>query len=56
MVLVPTSTREKYCTVKRLVYDLAQMAWVWQESVYQCGWEFVPAHWECQLPTLRVVG
>jgi hypothetical protein len=56
MILVPTSRRVKYCEVKRLVYDLGRMAWVWQTSVYPCGWEFVPSHWECQLPTLRVVG
>jgi hypothetical protein len=54
-VYVPEKRVPKYCTGKRWTYDLAQMAWIQVEFTYNCGWEFAPAHWECQLPTFQVL-
>jgi hypothetical protein len=56
LVFVQGSKKEKLCEVRRLVYDLARMQWVWGTTRVRCGWEFVAPHWECQLPTFTVAG
>jgi hypothetical protein len=56
LVFVPDQAIQEYCTGKRPVYDLGQMALIWEDFTYPCGWQFAPAHWECQLPAFQVVG
>jgi len=55
LIFVPERESQAYCTGKRPVYDFGQMAWIWEDFTYPCGWQVAPAHWECQLPTLQVV-
>ena len=47
--------RTIWCEAWALVCCDEQGKRYWKQVRWECGWEFVSAHWECQRPPFRVV-
>ena len=55
LTYVEGGSRTIWCEASAWVCCDEQGKRYWKTVRYPCGWEFVPARWECQEPQLRVV-